>query len=115
MPARGDGRATIYAPRDAIDWKTTTAGIPSKQQKILVSARDASDRYSAIQIMSSDEFKFLVDTFAKSESAHNVMLKLRALPYSEDSPGVPAGSYKNRDLPARRMIGVAMQRFSRQV
>jgi hypothetical protein len=59
----------------------------SLQQEIadLVAARDASDRYSAIQIMSSDELKFLVDTFAKSASAHNVMFKLRALLYSEDS------------------------------
>jgi hypothetical protein len=59
----------------------------SLQGKIvnLVAARDASGRYSAIQIMSSDELKFLVDTFAKSESAPNVMFKLRALLYSEDS------------------------------
>jgi hypothetical protein len=56
-----------------------------KQIADLVAARDASDRYSAIQIMSSDELKFLVDTFAKSEIADNVMFKLRALLYSEDS------------------------------
>jgi hypothetical protein len=59
----------------------------SLQQKIAdwVAERDASDRYSAIQIMSSDELKFLVDTFAKSESAPNAMFKLRALLYYEDS------------------------------
>ena len=59
----------------------------SLQQEIadLLTARDASDRYSAIQIMSSDELKFLLDTFAKSETAHNVMFKLRALLYCEDS------------------------------
>ncbi len=59
----------------------------SLQQEIgdLLTARDASDRYSAIAIMSSDELKFVVDTFAKSESAHNVMFKLRTLLYSEDS------------------------------
>jgi hypothetical protein len=58
----------------------------SLQQKIadLVAERDASDRYSAIQIMSSDELKFLVDKFAKSENAYTVF-KLRALLYSEDS------------------------------
>jgi hypothetical protein len=59
----------------------------SLQQEIadLLTARDASGRYSAIQIMSSDELKFLVDTFAKSESTNNVMFKLRALLYFEDS------------------------------
>lgn len=51
----------------------------------LVAARDASDRYSAIQIMSSDELKFLVDTLTKYEITDNVMFKLRALLYSEDS------------------------------
>jgi hypothetical protein len=58
----------------------------SLQQEIadLLTARDASERYSAIQIMSSDELKFLVDTFVKSENAHNVMFKLRALLYYED-------------------------------
>jgi hypothetical protein len=57
-----------------------------KQEVVnLVAARDASDRYSAIQIMSSDELKFLVDTFARCEMADNVMFKLRALLYSEDS------------------------------
>ena len=58
----------------------------SLQQKIadLVAERDASDRYAAIQIMSSDELKFLVDKFAKSENAYTVF-KLRALLYSEDS------------------------------
>jgi hypothetical protein len=56
----------------------------SLQQKIadLVAARDADDRYCAIQIMSSDELKFLVDGFLKSDTMHNVML--RALLYSED-------------------------------
>jgi hypothetical protein len=35
-----------------------------------VTARDASGRYSAIQIMSSDELNFLLDTFcAKREGA----------------------------------------------
>jgi hypothetical protein len=58
----------------------------SLQQEIadLVDARAASDRYAPIQIMSSDELKFLVDTFAIGESAHNVMFKLRALLYSEN-------------------------------
>ena len=58
----------------------------SLHQKIadLIAARDASDRYSAIQIMSSDELKFLLDSLAKSESTHNVMFKLRALLYSEN-------------------------------
>src|ERR1700738_4708893 len=39
----------------------------SLQQEIadLVAARDASDRYSAIQIMSSSELKSLVGRFAK--------------------------------------------------
>jgi hypothetical protein len=58
----------------------------SSQQEIadLLIARDASERYSAIAIMSSDELKFLLDTFAKSKTAHNVMFKLRTLLYSED-------------------------------
>jgi hypothetical protein len=56
-----------------------------KQIADLVAARDADDRYSAIQIMSSDELKFLVDTFTKCEIADKVMFKLRALLYSEDS------------------------------
>ena len=57
----------------------------SLQQKIadLVAVRDASDRYSSIQIMSSDELKFLLDTFAQGPKAHNA--KLRALVYYEDS------------------------------
>ncbi len=61
--------------------------LDSLQEEIanLVAARDASDRYSSIAIMSSDELKLLVDTFAKSESAHNAMFKLRELLYSEDS------------------------------
>ena len=49
----------------------------------LVAARDASDRYSAIQIMSSDELKFVVDTFAQSGKSHNNMFKLQALLNSE--------------------------------
>jgi hypothetical protein len=63
------------------------SSLDSLQQEIadLLTARDASDRYCSIQIMSSDELKFLVDTFAKSESANTVMFKLRALLYSEDS------------------------------
>jgi hypothetical protein len=56
-----------------------------KQIADLAAARNASDRYSAIQIMSSDELKFLVDTFSTSEIADNVMFKLRALLYCEDS------------------------------
>ena len=42
----------------------------SLQQEIadLVDARAASDRYAPIQIMSSDELKFLVDTFAKARA-----------------------------------------------
>lgn len=57
----------------------------SLQDKIaaLVAARDASDRYSAIQIMSSDELKFLLDTLGQSLKADNA--KLRALVYYEDS------------------------------
>jgi hypothetical protein len=59
----------------------------SLQQEIadLVDARAASDRYAPIQIMSSDELKFLVDTFAKGESAENGIFKLRASLHSEDS------------------------------
>jgi hypothetical protein len=58
----------------------------SLQEEIahLVDARAASGRYTPIQIMSSDELKFLVDKFAKSENAYTVF-KLRALLYSEDS------------------------------
>lgn len=56
-----------------------------KQIADLVTARDASDRYSTIQIMSSDELKFLVNTFTKCEIADNVVFKLRALLYCEDS------------------------------
>jgi hypothetical protein len=57
----------------------------SLQQRIadLVAARDAGDRYSSIQIMSSDELKLLLDTFAQGPKAHNA--KLRALVYYEDS------------------------------
>jgi hypothetical protein len=51
----------------------------------LVAARDASDRYSAIQIMSSDELNFLLDTFAQSVKAHDVIFKLRELLNSENS------------------------------
>jgi hypothetical protein len=59
----------------------------SSQQEIadLVTARDASDRYSAIQIMSSDELNFLLDTFAQSGKAHDVIFKLRELLNSENS------------------------------
>ena len=59
----------------------------SSQQEIadLVTARDASDRYSAIQIMSSDELNFLLDTFAQSVKAHDVIFKLRELLNSENS------------------------------
>jgi hypothetical protein len=58
----------------------------SLQAKIadLVAARDASDRYSAIQIMSSDELNFLLDTFVQSGKAH-AMFKLRTLLNSENS------------------------------
>jgi hypothetical protein len=59
----------------------------SSQQEIadLVAARDASDRYSAIQIMTSDELRFLVDTVGQSRMAHDVMFKLRQLLNSENS------------------------------
>ena len=59
----------------------------SLQQRItdLVAERDASDRYSAIQIMSSDELNFLLDTFAQSVKAHDVIFKLRELLNSENS------------------------------
>jgi len=59
----------------------------SLQQEIadLLTARDASDRYCTIQIMSSDELKFLVDTFAQSVKAHDVIFKLRQLLNSENS------------------------------
>ena len=71
----------------------------SLQQEIadLVSARDASDRYSAIQIMSSDELKFLVDTFAKSDRLHNVMFKLRQLLNSENSQTIYLWNDKGYD------------------
>jgi hypothetical protein len=57
----------------------------SLQAKIadLVATRDASDRYSSIQIVSSDELNFLLDTFARSEKAHNKIFKLRELLNSE--------------------------------
>jgi hypothetical protein len=59
----------------------------SSRQEIadLVAARDASDRYSAIQIMSSNELMFSVDTFGQSRMAHDVMFKLRELLNSENS------------------------------
>ena len=59
----------------------------SSQQEIadLVVARDVSDQYSAIQIMSSDELNFLLDTFAQSGKAHDVIFKLRELLNSENS------------------------------
>jgi hypothetical protein len=59
----------------------------SLQQEVadLLAARDASDRYSTIQIMSSDELKSLVNTFAQSGKAYNVMFKLRELLNSENS------------------------------
>jgi hypothetical protein len=59
----------------------------SSQQEIadLVVARDVRDRYSAIQIMSSDELNFLLDTFAQSGKAHDVIFKLRELLNSENS------------------------------
>lgn len=58
----------------------------SLQQEIadLLAARDASDRYSAIQIMSSDELRFLVDTFGRSGNARD-MFRLRQLLNSENS------------------------------
>jgi hypothetical protein len=70
----------------------------SLQQAIadLLTARDASERYSAIQIMSSDELKFLVDTFVKRQKAHNVMFKLRALLYFEDSQTIYIWNDKRR-------------------
>ena len=57
----------------------------SLQAKIadLVATRDASDRYSSIQIVSSDELNFLLNTFARSEKAHNKIFKLRELLNSE--------------------------------
>jgi hypothetical protein len=59
----------------------------SLQQEIadLLTARDASDRYCSIQIMSSDELKFLVDTFGQNRMAHDVMFKLRELLSSGNS------------------------------
>lgn len=59
----------------------------SLQQNIadLVAARAGDDRYSAVQIMSSDELTSLVDTFAQCGKAYNVVLKLRELLDSENS------------------------------
>jgi hypothetical protein len=59
----------------------------SLQQEIadLVDARNANGRYSSIQIMSSDEMNFLVDTFGQIGMAHNEMFKLRRLLNSENS------------------------------
>jgi hypothetical protein len=59
----------------------------SLQQHItdLVAERDASDRYSSIQIVSSVELNFLLDTFAQTGKAYNVVLKLRELLDSENS------------------------------
>ncbi len=70
----------------------------SLQQEIadLLTARDASERYFAIQIMSSDELKFLVDTFVKRENAHDAMFKLRALLYFEDSQTIYLWNHKRR-------------------
>ncbi len=56
-----------------------------KQIADLVAARDTSDRYYAIRIMSSDELNFLLDTFAQSGKAYNVVIKLRELLDSENS------------------------------
>src|SRR4030081_1614674 len=59
----------------------------SLQQKIadLVAARDASDRYSAIQIMSSSELKSVVGTFAQSGRPCNMIFNLIRLLNSESS------------------------------
>jgi hypothetical protein len=59
----------------------------SLQQEIadLVAARDASDRYSAIQIMSSSELKSLVGTFAQSGRPCNMIFNLIGLLNSESS------------------------------
>jgi hypothetical protein len=51
-----------------------------KQIADLVAARDY-----AIRIMSSDELNFLLDTFAQSGKAYNVVIKLRELLDSENS------------------------------
>jgi hypothetical protein len=58
----------------------------SVKQKIadLVAARAANDRYSAIQIMSSDELTFLLDTFAQRGKTYHVASKLRELLDSEN-------------------------------
>jgi hypothetical protein len=55
--------------------------LASVRQKIagLVAARNASPRYSTIQIMSSNELKFFVATFAQSGKAQNEIFKLRKL------------------------------------
>ncbi len=59
----------------------------SLQQEIadLVAARDASDRYSAIQIMSSSELKSVVGTFAQSGRPCNMIFNLIGLLNSESS------------------------------
>jgi hypothetical protein len=59
----------------------------SLQQHIsdLVAVRDATDRYSSIQIVSSVELNVLLDTFAQSGKAYNVVIKLRELLDSENS------------------------------
>jgi hypothetical protein len=51
----------------------------------LLIARDASDRYCSIQIMSSDELNFLLDTFAQGGKAHDATFKLRQLLNCENS------------------------------
>lgn len=51
----------------------------------LVAVRDATDRYSSIQIVSSVELNVLLDTFAQSGKAYNVVIKLRELLDSENS------------------------------
>jgi len=57
------------------------------QQNIaeLVAERDASDRYSAIQIMSSNELKSAVDAFAQSGRPCNRIFNLIMLLNSENS------------------------------
>jgi len=53
----------------------------SLQQQItdLVAARDVSDRYSSVQIVSSVELNFLLDAFSQSGRAPDVIFKLREL------------------------------------
>jgi hypothetical protein len=59
----------------------------SLQQQItdLVAARDVSDRYSSVQIVSSVELNFLLDAFSQSGRAPDVIFKLRELLNSENS------------------------------